>query len=114
MSPDARLLHLCRRSHRPPLQHKNFSIIAQLTTNSIAFIHAQCRRYRVTKSSYSHNIIWLQIESPCRLNTSPKFCHPRTPTPSFGYGSSPSESQNPRTPTPSFGYGSSPSESQNP
>src|SRR5579859_4362624 len=95
MHPDARLLPLCRRPHHPPMQHKNFNIIAALATNSIAFIHAWRRRYRIT--------------NPC------------TPMPSFGYGSSPSvsteyilsfmhsvdtESQNPHTPT--FGYGSSP------
>src|SRR5579859_6413896 len=66
MHPDARLLPLCRRPHRPPMHHKNFNIIAELATNSIAFIHAWRHRYRIT--------------NPC------------TPTPSFGYGSSPSVS----------------------
>src|SRR5579859_623421 len=66
MHSQARLLPLWGGSHRPPLQLKNSGVQVGLTTNPITLIHAQRHRYRIT--------------------------NPRTPTPSFGYGSSPSVS----------------------
>jgi hypothetical protein len=66
MHSQARLLSLYRRSHRPPLWHKNVIVKAELTTNSTAFIHARRSRHRIA--------------------------NPRTSMPSFGNRSSPSVS----------------------